>query len=138
MSVILSIKPKYAMKIFSGEKKVEFRKKVWIKINKIKKVYLYVSGHIGQILGTFLIENILKENPKTLWYLYKEVGGISKEEFDSYFNNTYQGNGIYIKNPVKFKQPIDPYELDPNFRPPQNFMYVRKDLEKKLEKMEVV
>jgi len=41
MNVILSIKPEYVRKILTGEKKFEYRKRIWK--DKVKKIYIYSS-----------------------------------------------------------------------------------------------
>jgi len=138
MSIIISIKQKYADKILSGEKKIEIRKRIWTKIKKIKKAYIYVPRPVSLITGFFLIDDIFKSEIKTLWILCKDLAGMTKEEYDIYFNNHFHGYGIYTKDPKRFKKPIDPYKIDSHFRAPQNFMYVKKELEKKLERGEVI
>ena len=57
MNVILSIKPEFVEKIFSGEKQYEYRKVLFKQ--KVDTVYIYASRPISKIVGEFKIEKIL-------------------------------------------------------------------------------
>lgn len=48
MTVILSIKPEYAAKIFEGVKQVEYRRRP---IKNADKVIVYVTKPVGKVLG---------------------------------------------------------------------------------------
>ena len=51
MNVILSIKPEFVEKIFSGEKQYEYRKILFKQ--KVDTVYIYASRPISKIVGEF-------------------------------------------------------------------------------------
>ena len=57
MNVILSIKPEFVEKIFSGEKQYEYRKILFKQ--KADTVYIYASRPISKIIGEFKIDEIL-------------------------------------------------------------------------------
>lgn len=67
MKVLLSIKPEYAYKIFSGEKKFEYRKIIFKK--KIKSVIVYATKPVGKIIGEFEIEDIINFMKNTNLFL---------------------------------------------------------------------
>ncbi len=75
MKVLLSIKPEYAEKIFSGEKKYEFRK-IGFKNRFIRTVVVYATMPVGKIIGEFGIKQILKDNPEQIWQKTKKYSGI--------------------------------------------------------------
>lgn len=121
MKVLLSIKPEYAYKIFSGEKKFEYRKIIFKK--NIKFVIVYATKPVGKIIGEFEIEDIIKGNSEQIWELTKEYAGIEKEKFNNYFLNKKNAFAIKIKNPKiykKFKMLKD-YNLN---SAPQSFCYI--------------
>lgn len=117
----MSIKPVYTKKIFSGEKKFEFRKQ------KPKfpptLVFIYESYPLKQIVGWFTVKRTLSGTPEEIWNKCKFHGGIEKRKFFNY----YRGNGIVyafeIGKTFQFPIPIDPFTIDSNFKPPQNFSY---------------
>ncbi len=137
MSIILSIKPKYAEKILSKEKKMELRRKLWNQKRIIKKAYIYVSSPTKKLVGFIEIESVFKDRIEFIWLYSKNFSCLSKREFDQYFLGCSHGSVIVIKTVKNFKNPIDPKEIILDFKPPQNFCYVSKDLDKRLMKIEV-
>ena len=65
MNVILSIKPEFVEKIFSGEKQYEYRKILFKQ--KVDTVYIYASHPISKIVGEFKIDEILCDTPGNIW-----------------------------------------------------------------------
>jgi predicted transcriptional regulator len=121
MNVLLSIKPKYANAILSGEKQVEFRKLTFKK--EIERVYIYSSAPEQKIIGYFTIEDIISDTPKELWRKFNSVGSITQEDFFDYFANKEIGYSIKIKNVNRFRKSKDPKTIFKNFVPPQSYMY---------------
>ncbi len=122
MMALLSIKPFFAEKIFSGEKKVEFRKSSFKQ--SITTVLLYATMPVGKVVGQFEIETILCDNPAKLWIETKDIAGISLDIFNKYFYGRNIAYGIKIKHVIQYPVPFDPYLKFPNFIPPQSFRYV--------------
>jgi predicted transcriptional regulator len=121
MNVILSIKPRYANAILSGEKRVEFRKMPFKK--EIEKVYIYSSAPEQRIVGFFTIEDIVSDTPQELWRRFKKVGSISEQDFFAYYADKSLGYSIRIKSVSRFKKAKNPRELIKNFVPPQSYRY---------------
>ena len=65
MDAILSIKPIYAKQILAGTKKVEFRKRSFKE--KVRRVYIYASVPVKQIVGYFTFTEIDEDTPANLW-----------------------------------------------------------------------
>ncbi|MHA1585008.1 MAG: ASCH domain-containing protein [Promethearchaeota archaeon] len=121
-AVILSIKPKYVKSILNGTKKFEFRKKIF-KRKEISEILIYSSSPVQKIVGGFEIGRILKDTPENLWNTCKEYAGIGKDEFFNYFKDKRTGFAIEIKKLKIFSKKINPYEIIPDFHPPQSFCY---------------
>lgn len=122
MKVLLSIKPEYVEKIFSGEKKYEFRKSIF-KDKNVKSVIIYSTSPIKKIVGEFEIEKIIEENPEKLWSLSPENTGISKEKFFKYFENREKGYAIKIGKLTKYNQPKTLQDFSIKIAP-QSFVYI--------------
>ncbi len=122
MKVILSIKPEFADKIFSGIKKFEFRRALF-KNKDVKTILVYSSSPVQKIIGEFEIEKILAENPDTLWSKTKDYSGISREYFDAYFTDKDLGYAIEVKKVKRYKTPKC-IKSDYNMLPPQSFAYL--------------
>lgn len=123
MKVLLSIKPEFAERIFSGEKKFEFRKAVF-KDETVKTIVIYATMPTGKVVGEFEVGPILKDRPSKLWRKTKEFSGISKDFFEAYFQGRSSGYAISVRNAVRYENPFELNELIPGGVPPQSFRYL--------------
>jgi len=122
MKVLLSIKPEFALKIFDGTKKYEFRKSIF-KRNNINTVVVYASYPIQKIIGEFEIEDILCKDLDSLWQVTKKESGITKDFYDEYFANKEMAFAIQIGDIIRYQNPKYLSEFDIDFAP-QSFMYL--------------
>ncbi len=122
MRVILSIKPEYALKIFNGTKKFEFRKVIFKNPN-VKTVVVYASAPIQQVIGEFEIDNIYSYEPDAIWEMAKSDSGITEDFFYKYFANREIAHAIKIKKTKRYRKPLS---LKENFNvvPPQSYVYL--------------
>lgn len=127
MNVILSIRPNFCNVIFSGQKKYEYRKKVFTR-SDVDKVYIYATKPICRIVGFFTIDEVIEDSPNNMWKMTHEGSGITKEYFDAYFSGCDMAHAISIGEVVKFDTPIDPKKVIKNFTAPQNYRYVDYDI----------
>lgn len=121
--VLLSIKPIFAERIFNGHKHYEFRKTIF-RNRAVEKIYVYASSPISKVIGEFHIEEILKFSPEELWNRTYKGAGITKEFFDSYFENRDFGYAIKIGGVYRYDNPL---ELKTHFflrQAPQSFAYI--------------
>lgn len=121
MNVILSIKPEFVEKIFSGEKKYEYRKVLFKQ--KVDTVYIYASRPIGKIVGEFKLEEIICDTPENIWKLTKEQSGVTKKFFDKYYEGKDKGVALKIKDSEEYEEGVNPDTLVTNFKVPQSFIY---------------
>ena len=125
-NVILSIKPIYAQAIMSGEKKVEFRKKIFKR--QVDKIFVYSSSPEQKIIGYFTISEIIKGEPKDLWNDYNTVGGIKREDFFNYYKNSETGYSIKIDKVERFSKGKEPSEFFEKFSAPQSYIYLEEKM----------
>ncbi len=123
MRVLLSIKPEFALKIFHGSKRYEYRRAIF-KNQEVSRVIVYASDPIKQIIGEFEIEDILHEEPQSLWVKTKHHAGISEKRFFDYFTNKSKGFAIKIKATRVYDDPL-PLSSFMISSPPQSYMYLR-------------
>lgn len=122
--ILLSIKPEFVEKIFSGEKKYEYRK-ILFKNSKVNKVVIYASSPIKKVVGEFEIGKILHGTKHELWESTREKSGISKEFFDEYFSDKDHAYAIEIKDLIQYSNPKS-LQDDLNIsHPPQSFIYMQ-------------
>lgn len=123
MKVLLSIKPEYVEKIFSGIKKYEYRRNIF-KNKEIETIVIYSTFPVKRIVGEFKIKNIVKDLPEKLWELAPENTGIDKEKFMRYFYDKKEGYAIEIGKIKRYKTPKSLEELSIK-KAPQSFLYLK-------------
>ena len=121
-SVLLSIKPEFALKIFNGSKGYEYRRTIF-KNQKVSRVIVYASDPIRRVIGEFEVEDILHDEPQVLWVKTKDHAGISEKRFFEYFTNKSKGYAIKVKATRMYDAPLllDSFMVS---SPPQSFMYL--------------
>lgn len=121
MKVILSIKPEFVEKILNGEKKFEFRRKIFNK--EVDTVIIYASSPIKAIIGEFTIDEILYHKLDQLWKITKNHAGIDKSFFYEYFKKKEKGFAIKIKQFRKYDNYVELNEYGLTY-PPQSYVYI--------------
>jgi type I restriction enzyme S subunit len=122
MNVLLSVKPKYAAKIVKGEKKYEFRKRIFTR-KDIEQIYIYSTSLVSKIIGAITIKGILEGSPAKIWGKCSFYSGMTEEEYFCYFKDKENTFAIEIKDVKVFTEIVDPYMIFDKFIPPQSFCY---------------
>jgi predicted transcriptional regulator len=122
MKVLLSIKPEFALRIFDGSKRFEYRRAIH-KRSGVEKALVYASAPVSKVIGEFEIADILYDDPEQLWNQTSNFSGISEQTFFKYFSNASKGYAIGVKNRVFYETPISLESLNIS-SPPQSFMYL--------------
>ncbi len=123
MDVLLSIKPRFAERIFNGTKKYEYRKTIFSRAD-IQKVVVYASSPVKKIVGEFQIAEILRDKPESIWQKTRILAGVNRDFFFEYFTGKDNAYAINIKHSKKYEAPVNPWDILPDFTPPQSFMYI--------------
>jgi predicted transcriptional regulator len=122
MNVLLSIKPEYAEKIFSGEKRYEFRKRKPKQV--VDRVFVYECHPSKRIVGWFSVSRIHSGAPSEIWERCKDSGGIEEEAYFSYCHGKKMIHAFEIDEIFRFDRPMNPTDAFRDFKPPQDFVYV--------------
>lgn len=125
MKVLLSIKPEFVDKIFSGEKLYEYRK-VCFSRRDIKTIVVYATQPVGRIVGEFDIDNIIEDSPSSIWNTTKKYSGITKSFFLNYFSGREIAYAIKIRSVRRYSEWVDPNIAFDKFSPPQSFRYIEQ------------
>lgn len=123
MTVLLSIKPEFAEKIFDGTKKFEVRKSIF-KNTDVQTVIVYASSPVQQVIGEFTIDSILNEDVDTIWEQTARYAGITRDFYQSYFANKDKAYAIKIRDTKRYAKArrLSDYNLQ---EAPQSFTYVQ-------------
>lgn len=125
-SLLLSIRPEYADKIFSGIKTVELRR-IRPRVKKGDSVLIYVSSPKKELIGGFEVEKVVEAAPSNLWLDVMGCAGLTEEVFNAYFYGSKRAYGIYIKRVWHLPAPLGLSLLKKNlanFHPPQSYRYL--------------
>lgn len=126
MKVLLSIKPEFVDKIIKGEKKYEYRKRIFKK--QIEKIVVYSTMPVGKIVCELKIDGVINDSPEKIWIQTSKYSGVKKDFFMQYFNNKDKGYALKISEVEIFDEPIDPKERFDNFVAPQSFKYIEDNI----------
>lgn len=121
--VLLSIKPEFVAKIFSGEKRFEFRR-VLFRSQRVETVVVYASSPVKRVVGEFRVGGILALSRESLWRRTRRHSGIQKDRFDDYFVGKDTAYAIMICEPQLYSQPLALDRVCGSSRPPQSFRYL--------------
>ena len=130
-TLFLSIKPVFANKILDGTKTIELRR-IRPHVVPGQSVLIYSSSPEMSLIGRAVIENILCDAPGKLWNQVKAYAGISRSEYDTYFEGTSNAVGLRLGRTQRLGSPIPLRELRarwPWFQPPQSYRFVRAEFE---------
>jgi len=132
---LLAIRPEHAEKIFCGEKLYELRKVCPKTVPR--RLYLWVTGKGGGVVGQVVVSEVLYGDPKSLWH---EVGNqaTTKERFQRYFAGERIAYAIRVESVIRFPRTLttaDIREVWPRATVPRNFVYMdlAGELSRKLE-----
>lgn len=126
--LILSIHPKYADMILSGNKRVEIRKKFSLKWSGLR-INLYSTKPMQSIVGEAKIRFIDENSSSKIWDKYSTEIGCSKEEYDDYVNSDEKTDtnvyAIGLDEVLPYNHPIPisqlSHILNEDLTPPQSY-----------------
>jgi predicted transcriptional regulator len=129
MAKLFSIKEKYSDKIYSREKRVEFRRQN-VDVQKGECCLIYTSSPIKKITGYFIVKEKIRTSINKLWKLTSKIAGISYREFKEYFKECELGTAIIFNKIQKFSNALGLENLrkQTKFRPPQSYYNLNNQL----------
>ena len=123
MDVLLSVRPIFANRILDGTKKYEYRKTIFSRTD-VQKVIIYASSPVKKIVGEFQIAEIIRDKPESIWLKTRIFAGVHRDFFFQYFTGKDNAYAINIKHSKKYEAPVNPWDILPDFTPPQSFKYI--------------
>lgn len=120
-TILLSIKPEYSEKIFSGIKKFEFRKHLAKKA--VTKILVYSSSPVMMVIGEVEVIGTLAMKPSPLWEMTKKDAGITRAKFREYFSGCKMGYAYKLGKTQRYPtpQPLSAFNIN---NAPQSFIYI--------------
>jgi predicted transcriptional regulator len=120
-AILLSIHPRFAQAILSGEKTVEFRRTGFRRT--VSSVIVYETAPTSRIVGSFVLDEHVKASPSELWAKFSEESGLTKREFFDYFAGCAAGLALRVGRVIRFSSPVELAAIG-KITPPQSFRYL--------------
>jgi predicted transcriptional regulator/N-acetylglutamate synthase-like GNAT family acetyltransferase len=128
--LVFSIKPTFAKKIVSGEKRVEIRRKFSNKWEGATAL-IYASSPLRQFVGEAVINRVITKSPREIWVEWENELGCSYEEFSSYCEGAIEVSAVIFSEVHRFKVPILHSHMEKlvqrDLKPPQSYCAVDKN-----------
>jgi predicted transcriptional regulator len=125
--LFVSLKPRFAEMILSGEKTVELRR-VGPTIPVGAPVILYASSPSMEVVGSGRIGALDSASPSALWDRHRADCGLTRREFRAYLAGVRRAVAITLDDVQRFPHTIPLAELNQvlwaDFRPPQSWRYL--------------
>lgn len=119
--ILMSIKPEYVDKIFSGEKKYEYRKRLCKE--KIDTIIVYSSSPIQKVVGELKIKQVLYDKKNVIWNKTNKYGGITKIKYDNYYENCGYVVAYEIEKAILYDKQKDLKDFNVRTAP-QSYVYI--------------
>ena len=129
LSVLFSVKPAYADKILDGRKTVELRRRFTNAEVVGSLAFIYSTSPVRELVGYARIRDVRLLRIVDIWREYRDVAGIDKVDFDSYFAGKREGYVIVLDEPTRLAGGVPIADLRERFGfvPPQSFRYVSSE-----------
>ncbi len=122
-SIMLSIHPRFAHLIMSGEKRFEFRTRV--ARTAISRIVVYATFPECRVIGEVSVKDVLCNTPESIWEHTAEAAGINQVAFFDYFQNRDKAYAYSLHSPLKYAVPKELSDFGIAL-PPQSFVYLNK------------
>ncbi len=127
--LLLSMRPRYADLVFAGEKRVELRRRITPTVID-REVFVYASSPARVIRGGFWVDEVRIGSPESVWSDVGGATGLTKTEFDAYFEGCGAAHALRVVGVWAFDPPLridDVRRALPGFRAPRSWRYVREE-----------
>lgn len=124
-TILLSIKPEYVKKIFFGEKKYEYRKR--LSQEPVDRIIVYSTDPEQKVVGEIEVTGTLQMSPTRLWEQTKRDAGISREKFRKYFKGCKAAFAYQLGETTMYEAPkeLSDYGIS---QAPQSFVYINREV----------
>jgi predicted transcriptional regulator len=130
-TLLFSMKPDYAERVFAGRKQVEIRRKFsekWLG----SKAVIYGTQPLGALMGEVTVSGVTSGSPGVIWERFGGRAGCSHEEFNGYVGDAPEVYAIELNEAKPYLCPLSTYEIAKiidvdELRPPQSFLELKME-----------
>ncbi|WP_338311154.1 hypothetical protein [Bradyrhizobium sp. TM239] len=124
--ILISLKPRHAESIFGGTKTVELRKRR-LNVEPGCRIWIYATIPTAAIRGYARLDRIEAAPPSQLWKKLGSKTGVSREEFETYFQGCKVAYGLVLADVMEMEAPLPLArirETIDDFHPPQFYCHL--------------
>jgi len=128
--ILLSMRPRYAERVFARTKQVEIRKKFsrrW----QGRQAVVYGTQPLGALMGEVTMSEITVGPPTEIWERYGSRVGCTYEELRDYVGSSAEVYAIELANANPYTAPVGiaqiSHLINEDLHPPQSFLNVKMD-----------
>jgi len=124
-TVFLSVKPRYARAILSGDKTVEVRRR-FPDLDEGTIIVIYASSPERQVLGSVTLTGVERTTSAAVWDGYSAHIGIDRESLEEYLDDATSAALLRVSAPIRWSRPVPLHEVRSaaEVEPPQSFRYL--------------
>lgn len=130
---VMSIKKEYGMNLLGRKSLWEYRRRK-SKIDIGDRIVLYATAPDSELIGEFIVGEIITGDPSRVWEKTKEDVCYQKNEVVSYLESGDFPIAFKVANPKKYQQAIPAHRIL-SFRPPMSYCKASKELLSLLESL---
>jgi predicted transcriptional regulator len=123
-NILISVEHRHAVRILSGTKKVELRRRPF-HISLGTHVWIYSKAPHAAVRVVATVGKMVSDSPERLWEKCGRMAGISRSEFNDYFSGSTVGWAIFLEQVHALPRAVTLNALRRGsalFHPPQFFM----------------
>ena len=124
-TLLLSLRPRYANAILTGDKTTELRRRP-INARPGTPIILYASSPVMAVVGMARLGNVHSCAPSVAWRRHRTALGLSRAEFDAYLDGAAKAYLLELRHVQRLNEPLPLRRLREQapFQPPQSFRYI--------------
>lgn len=92
---IISLKPRYARLVLSGDKTVELRNRI-VRLRPGTRIWIYATRPVARIVGVAEIELVVHAGPAEIWRRFGEDICVDRSGFDSYIGDRERVSALVL------------------------------------------
>ena len=124
--LLVSMRPQYVDGVFGETKTVELRR-LQPRVQSGEPMLIYAASPTKALIGIARVTRIQVATPESLWRSVRKCAGVSRSQYDEYYEGAKKAVGIWITAAVRFPRSVGMRTLAriwPGFHPPQSFRYI--------------
>ncbi|MET9581023.1 MULTISPECIES: hypothetical protein [Streptomyces] len=125
--LLLSLHPRFATAILTGEKTVELRRQR-VAVPPGTPVIIYATSPVMALTGTAHLAGVDTAAPEQIWRRHRTACGISKAEYITYMEGAAHASALLLDRPRTLSSPVplDHLRATSAFHPPQSYRYLSR------------